>query len=79
MMKISQEAIHWLSEMSGGDARCALSTLQILVESHHSGVITVSDAKEALQVPYTLCFICISGHPFEIKTFMLTYISRQLV
>ncbi|XP_071518380.1 uncharacterized protein [Panulirus ornatus] len=49
MMKISQEAVHWLSEMSGGDARCALSTLQILLESHHSGVITLSDAKEALQ------------------------------
>ncbi|KAK8740713.1 hypothetical protein OTU49_002667 [Cherax quadricarinatus] len=53
-VQISKEAIHWLSEMSGGDARCALNTLQILMESHSSGVITVNNAKEALQRSHVL-------------------------
>ncbi|KAG7178008.1 ATPase WRNIP1-like [Homarus americanus] len=53
-VRISTEAIHWLSEMSGGDARCALSTLQILVDSHNSKLITISDAKEALQRSHVL-------------------------
>ncbi|XP_045616097.2 ATPase WRNIP1 [Procambarus clarkii] len=53
-VRISQEAVHWLSEMSGGDARCALSTLQILLESHSNGLITICNAKEALQRSHVL-------------------------
>lgn len=52
-VRISQQAIRWLAEMSGGDARIALSTLQVLVESHSFGLITVNHAKEALQVFHT--------------------------
>lgn len=49
-LKISHQALRWLSNMSGGDARCALNTLQTLVTSHSQGTIKIAEAKEALQV-----------------------------
>lgn len=53
---MSREALRWVSEMSGGDARCALNTLQILLDTHTSGLLTREHAKEALQVPFLSAF-----------------------
>ncbi|KAK4291507.1 hypothetical protein Pmani_035668 [Petrolisthes manimaculis] len=52
--KMSGEALRWVSEMSGGDARCALNTLQILLDTHTTGLITRDHAKEALQRSHVL-------------------------
>lgn len=71
-VQISKEAIHWLSEMSGGDARCALNTLQILMESHSSGVITVNNAKEALQV---LAFFILSVNSGTHSSLIMFWVS----
>lgn len=49
-LSIQSDAVQWLAEMCGGDARSALNTLQTLVQSHtDSEPITVAHAKEALQ------------------------------
>ncbi|XP_047469088.1 ATPase WRNIP1-like [Penaeus chinensis] len=53
-LKISRQALRWLSNMSGGDARCALNTLQTLVTSHSQGTIKTAEAKEALQRSHVL-------------------------
>lgn len=53
-LKISWQALRWLSNMSGGDARCALNTLQTLVTSHSQGTIKIAEAKEALQRSHVL-------------------------
>ncbi|CAL4169717.1 unnamed protein product, partial [Meganyctiphanes norvegica] len=49
-LSIQSDAVRWLAEMCGGDARSALNTLQTLVQSHTGEeAIAVAHAKEALQ------------------------------
>lgn len=49
---IDEETIKWLAEISDGDARIALNSLQMSIQSKPEGnsVITLSDIKESIKV-----------------------------
>lgn len=53
---IHDAALSWLADISDGDARIALSNLQIILQSNDSPktVITIKDIEEKIKV-YDLC------------------------
>jgi putative ATPase len=48
-LSASPEALHFMAEQAGGDARVALNTLETAARLAHGGAITLESAREAVQ------------------------------